>query len=118
MFDTALSLKYNEGHWKWYSEYYYHEKFKIYHIYSARENRNVNVFDTYWQSAGRPNTDHYLDSHQKYSAQAKLQLEEKYSGFDQQEEYSVLENGNKATAGGKEYRPYQVTPQKKVLWHI
>ena len=52
MFDTALTLKYNQGHWKWYSEYYNHEKFEIYHIYSARENRNVNVFDTYWQSAG------------------------------------------------------------------
>ena len=44
-----------------------HAKLDIYHIYSGRENRNVDGFVTYGQSAvrlaGRPNTDHYINSH-------------------------------------------------------
>ena len=61
-FDTAVALKYNQGHWKLYewakiNEYYHHKKFDDNHIYSVRENRNVKVFATYGHSAGRPNAD-------------------------------------------------------------
>ena len=74
MFDTAVTLKYNQGHRKWYewvkvSEYYYQAKFEIYHVYSFRENRNVKVFATCGQSAGQSNTDHYIDSH--FSCESK-----------------------------------------------
>ena len=36
LFDTAVTLKYNQGHWKWYEwvkldDYYHYEKFEIYH---------------------------------------------------------------------------------------
>ena len=69
-FDTAVTLKYNQGHWKWYewiklSKYYHHAKFDSYYVYSVRENRNVKVFATYghlvgWPVlAGRPYADHY-----------------------------------------------------------
>ena len=47
-FDTAVTLKYNQGHRKWYewlklNKYYQYEKFDIYHFYSPRENRIVEV---------------------------------------------------------------------------
>ena len=65
-----MTLKYNQGHWKWYewvkrNEYYHHAKFDIYYIiYSVRENRNVKISThTDTRPAGRPNTDHYIDSH-------------------------------------------------------
>ena len=37
LFDTAETLKYNQGHWKWYeweklNKYYCHAKFDIYYI--------------------------------------------------------------------------------------
>ena len=48
MFDTAVTLKYNQGHRKWYewvklNKYYHHEKFDIYHVYSVWENRNIKL---------------------------------------------------------------------------
>ena len=43
------------------TDYYHNAKFDICHIYSVRENRDVKVFATYGQSAGRPDTDHYID---------------------------------------------------------
>ena len=51
-YKPAVTLKYNQGHWKWYAwvklnEYYHHAKFDIYHVYSVWENRNIKVFDTY-----------------------------------------------------------------------
>ena len=51
MFDTAVTLKYNQVHWKRYewaklNKHYNHAKFDIYYIYSVRENRNVKVFAT------------------------------------------------------------------------
>ena len=57
MFDTAVTLKYNQGHWKWHewvklSEYYHQAKSDIYDIYSVGENCNVTVFATYIQLAG------------------------------------------------------------------
>ena len=70
-FDTAVTLKYNQGHRKWYewvtlNEYYHHAKLDMYRIYSVRENRTVKVFATYGHTAGRPagqpNFDHYIDS--------------------------------------------------------
>ena len=66
MFDTAVTLKYNQGHWKWYervklNEFYHHAKFDIY-IYSVRENRAKLNFLTHLDTspAGLPNTDHYI----------------------------------------------------------
>ena len=58
LFDTAVILKYNLGHWKWYewvklNKYYCHIKFDIYYTYSVRENCNVTVFATYGLSGGR-----------------------------------------------------------------
>ena len=49
---TAVTLKYNQGHCKWYelvklNEYYHRAKFDIYHIYSVQENCNIKVFATY-----------------------------------------------------------------------
>ena len=47
LFDTAVTLKYNQGHWKWQgwvklNEYYHHAKsFYVYHIYSFQENHNI-----------------------------------------------------------------------------
>ena len=40
-------LKYNQGHWKLnelvkFIEYYHHAAVDIYHVYSVREDRNVN----------------------------------------------------------------------------
>ena len=59
MFETAVTLKYNQGFWKWYEwikldEYCHHVKFDIHHIYSLHENHNLKVFATYRQSAGWP----------------------------------------------------------------
>ena len=80
LFDTAETLKYNQGQWKWYewvklNEYYHYAKFVLYHIYSVRENRNINIFATHGYSAGRPNTDHYINPHfftcQKFAFQQK-----------------------------------------------
>ena len=47
LFDTAVPLKYGQGHWKWYEQLqlnkeYHHAKFDIYHIYSVWGNP---VFD-------------------------------------------------------------------------
>ena len=44
--DTAVTLKYGQGHRKWYeqvklNEYYHQAKFDIQHIYDVRENRSV-----------------------------------------------------------------------------
>ena len=49
-FDTAVTLKYDWGHWKWneqvkLNEQYRHAKFDIDHIYGIWENPNVRVFD-------------------------------------------------------------------------
>ena len=57
--DIAVTLKYNQGQWKWYkwvtlNEYYHHAKFDIYHTYSIRENHNVKAFAIYVHSAGWP----------------------------------------------------------------
>ena len=40
LFDTAVTLKYGPGHWKWYeqvklNEQYHHAKFDIHHIYGV-----------------------------------------------------------------------------------
>ena len=81
MFDTAVSVKYNQGHWKWYewiklNEYYHQAKFDIYHIYGVWDNQNVKVFATYGRSAvrlaGQPDTDHYTDS--RFSNKSKSAL--------------------------------------------
>ena len=58
LFDAVVTLKFNQGHRKWYewvklNEYYHHAKFDSYHIYSVRENFNVKDFATYGHSAGR-----------------------------------------------------------------
>ena len=59
-------MKYSQGHWKWYdwiklNEFYHHEKFDTDRIYSVQESRNSKVFPhTLGQSAGLPNTDHYI----------------------------------------------------------
>ena len=68
-------MTYNQGHRKLYewvklNEDYQHAKFDISHIYSVRENSNVKVCATYGQSAGRPITGHYKDSH--FSCESKL----------------------------------------------
>ena len=68
MFNTAVTLKYNQGHWKWYgwvklNEYYHHAKFDIYHIHSVQENCNVKVFATYRHLVSQPDTNHYTDLH-------------------------------------------------------
>ena len=54
-----MTLKYNQGHWKWYewvqlNEFYHDADFDIYHIYSVQENHNVKVFAIYGQLAGKP----------------------------------------------------------------
>ena len=64
MFDTAMTLKYNQGDWKWYewdklNEYYPHAKFDIYHVYTVQENRSFQVSAMYGHTASLPNTDHY-----------------------------------------------------------
>ena len=46
LFDTAVTLKYNQGHWQWYewvklNEYYHHALLDIYHIYRVQENCNL-----------------------------------------------------------------------------
>ena len=51
LFDTAVTFKYSQGHWKWYeqvklNEWYHHATVDIYHIHSVQEYRNVNVFVT------------------------------------------------------------------------
>ena len=51
-FDTAVTLKHDQSHWKSYewikfNEYYHHAKFDICHVQIVRENRNVKAFDTY-----------------------------------------------------------------------
>ena len=51
-----MTLKYNEGHKKWYewvklNQYYHHAKFDNYHTYTVRENLSVKVFAIYRQSA-------------------------------------------------------------------
>ena len=48
MFDTAVTLKYGEGNWKWYeqvelNEKYHHAKFDIYHFHGVWVNPNFNV---------------------------------------------------------------------------
>ena len=66
-FDTAVTLKYYQGPRKWYEwvkhkEYYRHPKSDMCHVYSVRENCNVQVFpQTGNRPAGRPNTDLYID---------------------------------------------------------
>ena len=65
MFDTAVTLKYNQGHWKWcewvkLDEFYHHAKIDINHIYSVQKNCNIKVFATYGQLDGQPNTDHSI----------------------------------------------------------
>ena len=48
--DTAMTLKFSQGHWKGYGqvklhEKYHHAKFDIYHINGVRENCNVKACD-------------------------------------------------------------------------
>ena len=52
-----MTLKYNQGHWKWYkwiklNEYYHHAEFEIYHIYGVEENHNIEILATYRHLAG------------------------------------------------------------------
>ena len=60
LFDTAVTLKYAQGHWKWYEwvelkgACYHQAKFNIYHIYSVQENHNVQVFCYIRCLASRP----------------------------------------------------------------
>ena len=63
-----MTLKYNQGHLKWYEwakfiEYYHHAKFDHYHFYIVWENHDVKVVATYNRPAGWLNTDHYTESH-------------------------------------------------------
>ena len=49
LFDTAVTLTYNQGQWKWQewvklNEYYHHAQFDIYRIYSVQENSNAKGF--------------------------------------------------------------------------
>ena len=51
LFEIAVTLKYDQGCWKWYeqvklNEQYHHAKFDIDHIHYVRENPNVKVFNT------------------------------------------------------------------------
>ena len=76
-FCIAMTLKYYQGHWKWYEwvklyECYHHVKFDVYHVYRVGENRNVKVFATDGHSAGRPNTHHYIDL--QFSSDSKMFL--------------------------------------------
>ena len=53
MLDTAVTLKYDKGHWKWYEQVKlnkkcHHAKFDIYHIYGVWINPNIKVFDKPW----------------------------------------------------------------------
>ena len=48
LFDTAVTLKHNQGHWKWYewiklNEYNHHARFDVYHIYNVWENYDVKL---------------------------------------------------------------------------
>ena len=86
----SVTLKYNQGHWKWYeyvklNEYYNYAKFAIYHIYGVRENRNVKVFATYGHSASRPNTDHYMDT---FFMQVKNQTKQTTKNDDRKPNYT------------------------------
>ena len=83
-----MTLKYNQGHWKWYvwvklSEYYHHAKFDICHIYGDWENRNIKFLPhTDTGLASQPNTDHHTDSH--FSVKSKA-----VSNFDSDSETPV-----------------------------
>ena len=53
LFDTAVTLKYGQGHWKWYeqvklNEEYHHAKFDIYQVYGIWINPNVKVCNKPW----------------------------------------------------------------------
>ena len=50
------------------NEWYYRAKFDISHIYGVRENRLCHAE----QTAGRPNTNPYVDSH--FSCESKTQF--------------------------------------------
>ena len=65
-----MTLKYNQGHWKWYwwvklNDYIYnhHAKFDIYHIYHVRESCNIEVFAVFRHLAIQSNIDPYIYSH-------------------------------------------------------
>ena len=52
LFDTAVTLKYHQGHCMWnvwvkLNEYYLNGKFDIYRVDSVQENRNAKVFATH-----------------------------------------------------------------------
>ena len=64
LFDTAVTLKYNPGHWKWYEWVKLNDRKTIMQsltfiiiIYSLRKNHNIKVFDTFGHLVGR--TAHY-----------------------------------------------------------
>ena len=49
LINTAVTLKYGHGHWKWYEQVKlnkqcHHAKFDIYYIYRVQENCNIKVF--------------------------------------------------------------------------
>lgn len=50
MFDTGVTLKHSQGHWKWYEQVklngqHHCAKFDFGYIYGVRENHNIQVFD-------------------------------------------------------------------------
>ena len=69
-----MTLKYNQGHWKWYGcvelkEYYHHAKFDIYHLYSKKIAMLKFLPHVDNRKASQPNTDHYIESH--FSCESK-----------------------------------------------
>ena len=49
LFDKAVTLEYNPGHWKWYEW-----NANIYHVHRVQENLKAKVFATYVHSASQP----------------------------------------------------------------
>ena len=47
------------------------------YIYSVQENHNAKLFAAYGQSAGPPDTDHYMDSHFSSESKKNRKTEEK-----------------------------------------
>ena len=90
LFDTAVTLKYKQGHWKWYEwvqlrEYYYHTKFDIYHIYSVWVNRNINIFATYGQLASQLASQILIITYSHFSCESIMALKTIISMFEEKE---------------------------------
>ena len=78
LFDTAVTVERNRGHWKWHkwvklNEYHHHAKFDTGHISNVWENHNIKVSATWGHSAGPP-ADHYIDWHFSCKSKSKKSL--------------------------------------------